>query len=45
MKKTALLAGALVSTLTLFSAIAADDTPAADNMMEINSISQGGPSI
>ncbi len=31
MKKTALLAGALVSTLTLFSAIAADDTPAADN--------------
>ena len=31
MKKTALLAGALVSTLTLFSAIAADDAPAADN--------------
>jgi len=30
MKKTALLAGALVSTLTLFSAIAADDAPAAD---------------
>lgn len=30
MKKTALLAGAIVSTLTLFSAIAADDAPAAD---------------
>ena len=30
MKKTVLLAGALVSTLTLFSAIAADDAPAAD---------------
>lgn len=30
MKKTALLAGALVSTLTLFSAIAADDAPAGD---------------
>ena len=30
MKRTALLAGALVSTLTLFSAIAADDAPAAD---------------
>lgn len=30
MKKTALLAGALASTLTLFSAIAADDAPATD---------------
>lgn len=34
MKKTALLAGAIVSTLTLFSAIAADDTPAAPNNSE-----------
>lgn len=34
MKRTALLAGAIVSTLTLFSAIAADDTPAAPNNSE-----------